>query len=108
MSSSKSAFIALAGAANAGKSTLLNQLIGTPLGVISAKPQTTRRPVTGVVTIDETQLAFTDTAGLLERPDDLVQKAMHRAAKRVIDEADMIVFLLDVKTIERDKIHLHS
>lgn len=104
----KSAFIALAGAANAGKSTLLNQLIGTPLGVVSAKPQTTRRPVTGVVIKDNAQLAFTDTAGLLERPDDMVQKAMHRAAKRVIDESEIIIFLLDVKTIERDRIHLYS
>ncbi len=104
----KSAFIALAGAANAGKSTLLNQLIGTPLAVVSAKPQTTRRPVTGVMTQDNAQLAFTDTAGLLERPEDMVQKAMHRAAHRVIEDADIIIFLLDIKTYERDRIHLHS
>lgn len=59
----KTAFIALVGRPNIGKSTLLNRLVGEKVSIVTNKPQTTRNRITGVVTIDETQFVFLDTPG---------------------------------------------
>ena len=60
----KSAFIAIVGKPNAGKSSLLNALMGEKIAIISDKPQTTRTRITGVLTEEHIQLVFTDTPGL--------------------------------------------
>src|SRR5512137_1942946 len=63
---SRCGIVALAGLPNAGKSSLLNALVGEPLAAISPKPQTTRVPVRGLLTDDETQVILVDPAGLMD------------------------------------------
>jgi GTP-binding protein Era len=84
--------VALAGAPNAGKSTLLNALVGESLAITSPKPQTTRVPVRGLVTDAETQIVLVDPAGLMD-PAYPLQHAMRRAAVDTIREADLVLHL---------------
>jgi GTP-binding protein Era len=86
------ATIALAGRPNAGKSSLLNALVGEPLAIVSPKPQSTRLPVVGLRTEGTVQLAFVDPPGLLD-PAYLLQHAMLEAALTVLDRADAILYL---------------
>ncbi len=84
--------VVLAGRPNVGKSTLLNALIGEHLAIVSPKPQSTRRPVVGLFTRDDTQFIFTDSPGLLE-PEYKLHEAMRAAALRGIADADAIAYL---------------
>lgn len=86
------ATIVLAGAPNAGKSTLLNALVGEPLAAVSAKPQMTREPVHGLVTEGDTQLLFVDPPGLLT-PRYGLQEAMLLRALEALRDADAVVHL---------------
>lgn len=85
-------FVALAGAPNVGKSTLMNALVGEPLAIVSPKPQTTREPVRGLLTDAETQIIFVDSAGLLD-PAYPLQRGMLRAALGAIADADLVLHL---------------
>ncbi|HTT66845.1 MAG TPA: GTPase Era [Gemmatimonadales bacterium] len=82
--------VALAGEPNAGKSTLLNALVGERLAITSPKPQTTRVPVHGLVTEGDTQVLFVDPAGLIT-PAYPLQRAMRRAALQVVQQADVVL-----------------
>src|SRR5947208_3734607 len=84
--------VVLAGRPNVGKSTLLNALIGEHLAIVSPKPQSTRRPVVGLVTRADTQFIFTDSPGLLE-PEYKLHEAMRAAALRAIEDAEVIAYL---------------
>lgn|SRR5574341_149261 len=84
--------IVLAGRPNVGKSTLLNALVGEHLAIVSPKPQSTRLPVVGLLTKDDTQYIFTDSPGLLE-PEYQLHEAMRAAALRAIDDAEVIAYL---------------
>ncbi|HEX6645406.1 MAG TPA: GTPase Era [Gemmatimonadales bacterium] len=88
----RSGHIALAGAPNVGKSTLLNALVGTHLAIVSPKAQATRLPVTGIRTDGDTQYVFHDLPGLLD-PAYLMQERMLAAAHEVLREADLILHL---------------
>lgn len=84
--------IALAGAPNAGKSTLLNALVGSHIAIVSPRPQATRLPVVGLVTEADTQFIFIDLPGLLE-PAYLMQARMMAAAREELAAADLILHL---------------
>src|SRR5437763_9382829 len=84
--------IVLAGRPNVGKSSLLNALIGEHLAIVSPKPQSTRLPVVGLLTRDDTQYIFTDSPGLLE-PEYQLHVAMRAAALRAIADAEVIAYL---------------
>ncbi len=84
--------VALAGKPNVGKSTLLNALIGEHLAIVSPKPQSTRLPVVGLLTRDDTQFIFTDSPGLLE-PEYKLHETMRAAALRAIADAEVIAYL---------------
>src|SRR6266581_4898139 len=84
--------IVLAGRPNVGKSTLLNALVGEHLAIVSPKPQSTRLPVIGLLTNDDTQYIFTDSPGLLE-PEYRLHEAMRAAALRAIAGADVVAYL---------------
>ena len=88
----RSGHIALAGAPNVGKSSLLNALIGTHLAIVSPKAQATRIPVTGLRTEGDAQYVFHDLPGLLD-PAYLMQSRMRDLALRAIERADLILQL---------------
>lgn len=88
----RSGHIALAGAPNVGKSSLLNALVGEHLAIVSPKAQATRLPVTGLLTEGDTQYVFHDLPGLLE-PGYLMQASMRHAAAEAMNRADVIVHL---------------
>ena len=84
--------IALAGLPNAGKSSLLNAILGTHLSMVSAKAQATRLPVSGILTDADSQIVFLDLPGLLE-PAYLMQKRMRELALEGLREADIVLHL---------------
>jgi len=84
--------VALAGLPNAGKSSLLNRLVGEHLAIVSPRPQATRLPVVGVRTDPDAQYVFVDLPGLLE-PRYALQRAMRRAAAEALEGADVILHL---------------
>lgn len=87
-------YVTIAGRPNAGKSTLLNHLVGEKLSIVSPRAQTTWERVTGIRTQGDTQMIFLDTPGLLEVRD-LHQKAMRGAAHEALQEADVVLFVVD-------------
>ncbi len=90
----RAGFVALVGRPNAGKSTLLNALVGQRLAAVSPKEQTTRHRITGFVTDDESQIVFVDTPGLLD-PAYALQEAMREAALGALDGVELVYFLAD-------------
>jgi GTP-binding protein Era len=89
-------FIALIGAPNAGKSTLLNRLTGAKLSIVTPKAQTTRARVLGILVRDETQFIFVDTPGIFN-PKRRLDRAMVSAAWEGAGEADFSLLLIDAK-----------
>ncbi|QQR69520.1 MAG: GTPase Era [Alphaproteobacteria bacterium] len=87
-------FVALIGAPNAGKSTLLNRLVGEKVSIVSRKPQTTRCRVVGIVARQETQIVLVDTPGIFA-PRRKLDRAMVAAAWEGMTEADMTLLLVD-------------
>jgi GTP-binding protein Era len=90
----KAGIVTVAGKPNAGKSTLLNRIIGQKLAITSQKPQSTRDRVVGIRTTDDTQMIIFDTPGLLE-PKYELQTAMRSTALKALEDADVIVYLAD-------------
>lgn len=88
----RSGHIALAGLPNAGKSSLLNRLVGSHLAIISPKAQTTRHPVVGLLTTEDTQYVFHDLPGLLE-PRYALQDRMREAALAALEQVHVILHL---------------
>jgi GTP-binding protein Era len=87
-------YVALIGAPNAGKSTLLNRLVGQKLAIVSPKVQTTRSRLLGIATEDDVQLIFVDTPGIFE-PRRRLDRAMVAAAWAGASDADVSVLLVD-------------
>jgi len=90
----RAGFVTVAGLPNAGKSTLLNRLIGEKLAITSPKAQSTRHRVVGLRTENDTQMVILDTPGLLE-PRDTLHTAMQQAALSAVRDADVIVHVVD-------------
>jgi GTP-binding protein Era len=90
----RAGFVAIAGAPNAGKSTLLNRLVGEHLAITSPKAQTTRHRVVGIHTTDAAQVVFLDTPGLLE-PRDQLHHAMLHVAHAALRDADVVLHVVD-------------
>ena len=91
---SRSGFVALAGRPNAGKSTLVNQIVGGKVAIVSDKPQTTRREIRGVATGDDWQLVLVDLPGV-QRPRDALTERMQRQVERSLADADAALFVLN-------------
>jgi GTPase len=90
----RSGFVALAGRPNAGKSTLVNQIVGGKVAIVSDKPQTTRREIRGVATGDGWQLVLVDLPGV-QRPRDALTERMQRQVERALADADAALFVLN-------------
>ena len=91
---SRSGFVALAGRPNAGKSTLVNQIVGGKVAIVSDKPQTTRREIRGVASGDDWQLVLVDLPGV-QRPRDALTERMQRQVERTLADADAALFVLN-------------
>ncbi len=90
----KSGFVTIVGRPNVGKSTLLNNLVGQKIAIISDKPQTTRNSIQGILTRDEYQIIFIDTPGI-HRPRHLLGEYMVKTAYNALQEVDVVLFLID-------------
>jgi len=96
MSETRAGFVALIGAPNAGKSTLINALIGEKVSIVTHKAQTTRSTVRGVLTKGEAQIVFVDTPGLFA-PKRRLDRAMVASAWRAAADADVVALLIDAR-----------
>ena len=92
----KSGFVNIFGRPNAGKSTLLNALMGEKLAIVSPKVQTTRHRIKGILTDKNYQVVFSDTPGIIEPKYKLHEKMM-QAVKGALEDADLALLLVDVK-----------
>ena len=90
----RSGFVALAGRPNAGKSTLINSLIGEKVAIVSSKPQTTRSEIRGIYTDENCQIIFTDTPGI-HKPKFRLESRMNKEAADVIQGVDLIYLVVD-------------
>jgi GTP-binding protein Era len=90
----KAGIVTVVGKPNAGKSTLLNRIIGQKLSIVSPKPQSTRDRIVGIHTQGEVQMIIHDTPGLLN-PRYALQRAMRATALEALDDADVIIYLVD-------------
>lgn len=86
--------VAVIGRANAGKSTLINVLVGEKVSIVSPKPQTTRDRIMGVLTTSDYQIAFVDTPGLY-KAENLLNSVMQKTAEDSAKEVDLVLFVLD-------------
>lgn len=90
----RSGFIALCGRPNAGKSTLMNALVGQKVAVTSATPQTTRNRIRGILTLPASQMVFVDTPGL-HKPHDLLGEQLNAQAASALDDVDIVAMVVD-------------
>ena len=97
----KSGFVAIVGAPNAGKSTLLNRILGQKISITSKKPQTTRNRILGALHRQQSQLIFLDTPGIFKAKDTLNLRIVNTALA-AIDDADAILLILDVANPDPD------
>lgn len=91
----KSGFAVLIGRSNVGKSTLLNTLVGTKIAITSAKPQTTRFTVHGIVHDPAGQIVFVDTPGIFEKAHDQLTQALNERARDSLRDIDLIIYVAD-------------
>ena len=87
--------VALVGRPNVGKSTLLNRLVGQKLSITSARPQTTRHRIIGIVSEPDAQLVFIDTPGLQRQHAGRLNRALHRAATDALASVDVVVVVVE-------------
>ncbi len=92
-------YVAIIGRPNAGKSTLLNQLLDFKLSIVTPKPQTTRQRILGILNEKDAQIVFLDTPGLI-KPKYALQSAMMKIADKAIESADVLLVMVDVMSAE--------
>jgi len=91
----RSGFVAVAGRTNAGKSTLVNRLVGEHVAIVSPTVQTTRRTVRAALTVDDAQLVFVDLPGS-QKPVDVLTERMQHSVERELDDVDVVLWVVDM------------
>ena len=92
----RSGFVSFVGRPNVGKSTLINQIVGTKIAITSDKPQTTRNIIQGIYNDDDTQIVFVDTPGI-HKPTHKLGQILNRGAYYSIEDVDVVCLLIDAK-----------
>ncbi len=95
-----SGFVSILGRPNAGKSTLLNRLVGMKLAIVAPKPQTTRTSIQGVLNLPDAQVVFVDTPGI-HKPDSLFNRRMLETVRAALDQRDLLLYVADVDAPSR-------
>src|SRR5580692_4234793 len=90
----RSGFVAIVGRPNAGKSTLLNRLVGQKVAIVTSKPQTTRNRIQGIVSRPEGQIVFIDTPGL-HSPDSALGRQMMHEVAAALEGIDVLLLMVD-------------
>lgn len=99
----KAGYVNITGNPNVGKSTIMNALVGEKLSIITAKSQTTRHRILGIVNGDDFQIVFSDTPGFL-KPNYKLQESMLKFAKSALEDADILIYVTDVvENTEKNK-----
>ncbi len=98
----KAGFVNIVGKPNAGKSTLLNVLVGEKLAIVTPKAQTTRHRIKGILTTDSYQVVFSDTPGFIEAKYAL-HKVMMKFVEECLEDADILLWVIDVNDEEKDE-----
>lgn len=91
----RSGFVNIVGLPNAGKSTLMNALVGERMSAITHKPQTTRHRILGILTGDDYQIVFSDTPGYVSNPTYQMHKSMNRFVEGTLEDADLMLLVID-------------
>lgn len=106
----KSGYVNIIGKPNVGKSTLMNELVGEKISIITSKAQTTRHRILGIVNGDDFQIVFSDTPGIIKNPAYKMHEVMNQFVNIAMIDADLILFVVDItdkkieeKTVERLK-----
>lgn len=106
----KAGYVNIIGRPNVGKSTLMNQLVGEKISIITSKAQTTRHRILGIVNGDDFQIVFSDTPGIIKDPAYKMHEIMNQFVNVALIDADLILFVVDItdkkieeKTIEKLK-----
>lgn len=92
----KSGFVNIIGRPNAGKSTLMNALVGERMSIITHKPQTTRHRIIGILSGDDFQVVFSDTPGYVKKPSYKMHRVMNRFVEGSAEDADLMLFVFDL------------
>lgn len=95
MSVIRSGYIAIVGRPNVGKSTLLNQLVGEKISIVSRKAQTTRHRIMGILTNPDAQYVFVDTPGFQTRFSNALNRAMNRGVTQTLADVDVVFFVVE-------------
>jgi GTP-binding protein Era len=95
-------YVAVVGRPNAGKSTLMNAMVGEKLSIVTSKAQTTWQRVTGILSDEDSQMVFLDTPGLLEVRDRM-QASMLQAAHQALEEADVVLLVIDAERFKTER-----
>lgn len=102
----KTVFVTIAGRTNAGKSSLLNAIVGEKIASVTSKPQTTRTRITGIRNIDDVQLVFFDTPGL-HKPVNKLSEHMLNTVRESVSDIDAVIFMVDcTKRINEQEMEL--
>jgi GTP-binding protein Era len=91
----KAGFAVMVGRSNVGKSTLLNEMVGSKIAITTPKPQTTREPVQGIVTRNDGQVVFVDTPGVFHKKRDALTKQMMESVKHSLEGIDVVLYVID-------------
>ena len=100
-----SGYVAIVGRPNAGKSTLLNKILGTKLSIVTKKPQTTRHRILGVLSDEESQMVLLDTPGVMRSAFNKLDETMLKSVRSSVKTADCLIIVIDgdaKETAEKD------
>lgn len=102
----RSGFVNIVGHPNAGKSTLLNALVGERMSIITPKPQTTRHRIIGILNGDGYQMVFSDTPGYIQMPAYAMHRVMNRYVESTLEDADVFLLVVDLTEplVETDRL----